>query len=190
MSQPHHPLVEAALLLDRSIRLFLTNDEGLHAETWILAVARLAGTELQRSILSGGTRDDEGAGGRRFWSLRPRPAQASGAEQGQRLVAVLLATLAQLGEPLAEEAIICPPEGSAGALLSLEQTRERLGTLVAACARSHGLAAVEMAEALTIATALALHQCRELVPLTRGAGLAVTGLVEGAKTARPMAAAA
>jgi hypothetical protein len=190
MSQPHHPLVEAALLLDRSIRLFLTNDEGLHAETWILAVARRAGTELQRSILSGGTRDDEGAGGRRFWSLRPRPAQACGDEQGQRLVAVLLATLAQLGEPLAEEAIICPPEGSAGALLSLEQTRERLGTLVAACARSYGLAAVEMAEALTIATALAMHQCRELVPLTRGAGLAVTGLVEGAKTARQMAAAA
>jgi hypothetical protein len=88
---------------------------------------------------------------------------------------------------MAEEAIICPPEGSAGALLNLEQTRERLGALVAACARSHGLEAAEMAEVLTIATALALHQCRELVPLTLGAGLAVTGLVEGARTARPMA---
>lgn len=190
MSQPHHPLVEAALLLDRSIRLFLTEDEGLHAETWILSVARLAGTELQRSILSGQTRGGEGSGGRRFWMRRPRPAQTSGDEQGRRLVAVLLATLAQLGEPLAEEAILCPPEGSAGSLLSLEQTRERLGSLVAACARSHGLGAGEMAEALTIATALALHQCRELVPLTRGAGLAVTGLVEGARTASPMAAAA
>jgi len=189
MSQPHHPLVEAALLLDRSIRLFLTEADALHAETWILAVARLAGTELQRSILSGKTLADEGGGGRRFWIRRPRPAQASCDEQGQRLVAVLLATLAQLGEPLAEEAIICPPEGSAGALLSLEQTRERLGPLVAACARSHGLGAVEMAEALTIAAALALHQCRDLLPLTRGAGLAVTGLVEGARTARTMATA-
>jgi len=44
MSQPHHPLVEAALLLDRSIRVFLTSDEGLQAETWILAGARVAGT--------------------------------------------------------------------------------------------------------------------------------------------------
>jgi hypothetical protein len=35
-----------------------------------------------------------------------------------------------------------------------------------------------------------LHQCRDLVPLTRGAGLAVTGFVEGAKTALAMAAAA
>ena len=105
-------------------------------------------------------------------------------------LALLLASLAQLGDPLAEEAIICPPEGSACAQLSLEQTRERLGALVAACGRSHGLGAGEMAEALTIATALALHQCRDLVPLTRGAGLAVTGLVEGANSAPTLAVAA
>ena len=149
----------------------------------------LSNGQLSLSAIVKSRNNDEGDGGRRFWSRRPRPAQASGDEQGERLVAVLLATLAQLGEPLAEEAISYPSEGSAVALLSLEQTRERLGTLVAACARSHGLGAVEMAEALTIATALALHQCRDLVPLTQGAGLAVTGLVEGAKTARPMAAA-
>jgi hypothetical protein len=47
-----------------------------------------------------------------------------------------------------------------------------------------------MAEALTIATALALHQCCDLVPLTQGAGLAVMGLVEGARSAEPLAAAA
>ena len=105
-------------------------------------------------------------------------------------MAMLLASLAQLGEPLAEEAISCPPEGSAGARLSLEQTRERLGALVEACGRSHGLMAMEMAEALTIATALALHACRDLVPLNLGAGLAVTGLVEGAKTVQAQAAAA
>jgi hypothetical protein len=46
-----------------------------------------------------------------------------------------------------------------------------------------------MAEALTIATALALHQCRDLLPLTRGAGLAVMGLVEGAKSAETLTAA-
>jgi len=188
--QPHHPLVEAALLMDRSIRLLLTEADALHAETWILGVARMAGTELQRSLLSEATRSGAGGGGRRLWSRHPRLVDDSGDQQGRRLVAVLLASLTQLGAPMAEEAIICPPEGSAGALLNLEQTRERLGALVAACARSHGLEAVEMAEVLTIATALALHQCRELVPLTLGAGLAVTGLVEGARTARPMAVAA
>jgi hypothetical protein len=190
MSQPHHPLVEAALLLDRSIRLFLTENEGLHAETWILALARMAGTELQRSLLPGGTRDGGGGGGWGFLSRRPRPVQASGDAEGRRLVAVLLATLTQLGEPLAEEAIDCPPEGTACGRLSLEQTRTRLGALVAACGRSHGLGPGEMAEALTIATALALHQCCDLVPLTQGAGLAVMGLVEGARSAEPLAAAA
>ena len=146
--QPHHPLVEAALLLDRSIRLLLTEADALHAETWILGVARMAGTELQRSLLSEATRAGEGRGGRRFWSRHPRLVEASGDQQGRRLVAVLLASLAQLGEPMAEEAIICPPEGSAGALLNLEQTRERLGALVAACARCHRLEAAEMAEGI------------------------------------------
>jgi hypothetical protein len=190
MSQPHHPRVEAALLLDRTIRIFLTESDALHAETWILAVARMAGTELQRSLLPGGSREGEGDGGRRFWSRLPRPAQTSSEDQGRRLVALLLASLAQFGEPLAEEAIACPAEGSACARLSLDQTRQRLGALVAACGRSHGLGAGEMAEALTIATALALHQCRDLVPLTRGAGLAVMGLVEGAKSAETLTAAA
>jgi hypothetical protein len=186
MSQPHHPRVEAAHLLDRTIRLFLTESEALHAETWILAVARMAGTEMQRSFLPGGSSE----GGRRFWSRLPRPAQTSSDDQGRRLVALLLASLAQLGEPLAEEAIACPAEGTACAQLSLDQTRKRLGGLVAACGRSHGLGAGEMAEALTIATALALHQCRDLVPLTQGAGLAVMGLVEGAKSAETLTAAA
>jgi hypothetical protein len=202
MSQTHHALVEAALLLDRSIRLFLTESEGLHAETWILAVARMAGTELQREIFTSGDSRDGVGGGRsragggnprpRLWNLaagghdRPFP---SSEDQGRRLVALLLASLAQLGEPLAEEAIACPTEGSACARLSLDQTRRRLGALVAACGRSHGLGAGEMAEALTIATALALHQCRDLLPLTRGAGLAVMGLVEGAKSAETLTAA-
>jgi hypothetical protein len=190
MSQPHHPLVEAATFLDRTIRLFLTEADALHAETWILAVSRMAGTQLQKAVLSGG-RPSEGVGeGWRFWGRRPRRDQASGDAEGRRLVALLLASLAQLGEPLAEEAIDCPPEGSACGRLSLEQTRARLGALVDACGRSHGLGAADMAEALTIATALALHQCRDLVPLTQGAGLAVMGLVEGARSAEPLAAAA
>jgi hypothetical protein len=190
MTHPHHPLVEAATFLDRTIRLFLTEADALHAETWILAVSRMAGTKLQQAVLSGSAPEDGVGDGWRFWSRRRRPDQASGDAAGRRLVALLLASLAQLGEPLAEEAIDAPPEGSAYGLLSLEQTRARLGALVDACGRSHGLGPGEMAEALTIATALALHQCRDLVPLTRGAGLAVTGLVEGAKSAEALAAAA
>lgn len=192
MSPTHHPEIEAATFLDRAIRLFLTESEGLHAETWILAMARMAGSELQRAVLTEHG-DNGNAGPERLWFWRRRPrrnASLSGDEGGRRLVALLLASLAQLGEPLAEDAITCPPEGSALARLNLEQTRERLGALVAACGRSHGLGAMAMAEALTVATALALVECRDLVPLSRGAGLAVTGLVEGAKTLQPLAAVA
>jgi len=192
MSTTHHPQTEAATFLDRTIRLFLTESEGLHAETWILAIARMAGSELQRAVLTEQCDySDAGAERLRFWRRRPRQnASLNSDEGGRRLVALLLASLAQLGAPLAEDAITCPPEGSALARLNLEQTRERLGALVAACGRSHGLGAMAMAEALTVATALALLECRDLVPLSRGAGLAVTGLVEGAKTFQPLAAVA
>lgn len=190
MTQPHHPLVEAASFLDRTIRLFLSEADTLHAETWILAVARMAGTEMQRSILTAATQEGVGSGRRRFWSRGPRVERPNDSDEGRRLVALLLASLAQLGEPVAEADIVCPPDGSTSGRLSLEQTRARLGALVAACGRTHGLGAGDMAEALTIATALALHQCRDLVPLPRGAGLAVMGLVEGARSAEPLATAA
>ena len=184
------PQVAAATVLDRSIRLFLTESEGLHAETWILAVARMAGTEWQRAALHEGEGSGTGSG-LRFWTRRHGSSAGAVADDGgRRLVALLLASLEQLGDPLVEEAIVCPPEGSACARLSLEQTRERLGALVSACGRSHGLGAMALAEALTVATALAVHQCRDMVPLTLGAGLAVTGLVEGARTLQPMAKAA
>jgi hypothetical protein len=180
--QPN-PLIEAASFFDRSIRLFLSEAEGeaeaLHAETWILAVARMAGTQIQFAL----------AGAANAAGDRARP-QAGAAQEGPRLVGLLLLSLEQLGEPLQEAAIDCPAEGSACSRLSLDQTRVRLQPLVEACGRCHGLGSGELADALVIATALAIHHCRGLVPVARGAGLAVIGLVEGAKTVPSQLAAA
>ena len=182
--QPN-PLIEAASFFDRSIRLFLSEAEGeaeaLHAETWILAVARMAGTQIQFALAGA----PNGAGDR----ARPQ-AGAGAAQEGPRLVGLLLLSLEQLGEPLQEAAIDCPAEGSACSRLSLAQTRARLQPLVEACGRCHGLGSGELADALVIATALAIHHCRGLVPVARGAGLAVIGLVEGAKTVPSQLAAA
>jgi hypothetical protein len=182
MATSHHPQVEAARFLDRTIRLFLSEEEGLHAQTWILAVSRMAGSELQQALLRQTVGIKVGGGLGMLGRFQRHKTNARSDEGEQRLVALLLASLDQCGDPLAETAIQCPPEGSDCARLSLAQTRGRLGALVAACARSHGLGRLEMAEALTVASALAVHQCRDLVPLTLGAGLAVTGLVEGART--------
>lgn len=171
MSDEPNPLIEAATFLDRTIRLFLSQEGSLQAETWIAAVARMAGTLILRDQL-------------------PEGAAPAGAvlladavnREGPRLVRLMLLTLAHLGSPLEEAAIEPPHDGTAGLPLNLTATRERLEPLVLACGRSHGLGLGETADALMISTALAIHSCRELVPLPLGAGLAVAGLVEGART--------
>lgn len=187
MNERADRLVEAATLLDRGSQLLLTEAEALHAETWILAVARMAGTQLQRAVLNPLEEVATGIGplaGGHPWE---QPWIHQGGNQGgRRLVALLLTSLHQLGEePLEQEAILCPTEGTAAARLDLGQTRQRLDPLVAACGRTLGLRPADLAEALTVATALAIHRCRPLVLLERAVGLAVAGLVEGAKTQVP-----
>ena len=171
MSDEAQPLIEAATFLDRTIRVFLTQDGSLQAETWIVAVARMAGTLILRNHLPLGAAEP-GA-----------PLLSAAADQeGPRLVRLLLLTLNHLGLDLAESAIEVPPGGTGCAQLSLAATRERLEPLVMACGRSHGLGLGETADALMITTALAIHTCQGVLSINRGAGLAVAGLVEGAKT--------
>ena len=171
MSEESQPLIEAATFLDRTIRLFLSQEGSLQVETWIVAVARMAGTLILMQTLPDG-------------AARPgTPVIAAAIDQeGPRLVRLMLLTLAHLGTPLEESEIEAPEEGMAVVQLSLAQTRERLEPLVLACGRSHGLGLGSTADALAIATALAIHACREVIPPSRGAGLAVEGLVEGART--------
>ena len=45
------PLIEAASFLDRTIRLFLSQEGNLQAETWIVAVARRAGSLILQDQL-------------------------------------------------------------------------------------------------------------------------------------------
>lgn len=177
MSADSQPLIEAATFLDRTIRLFLSQEGALQVETWIVAVARMAGT----LILSERLPHD---------ALEALAAEAPGSavlheaidQDGPRLVRLMLLTLAHLGTPLAEEEIEAPEAGVATAAMDLAATRARLEPLVLACGRSHGLSLGATADALAIATALAIHTCREVLPPSRALGLAVEGLVEGART--------
>ncbi len=171
MSDDSQPLIEAATFLDRTIRLFLSQEGTLQVETWIVAVARMAGTVILMDSLPAGV----------------APAGTTVLDQtidreGPRLVRLMLLTLAHLGTPLEEAEIEAPADGTTMVQLSLEETRSQLEPLVLACGRSHGLGLGSMADALAIAAALAIHACQEVLPACRGAGLAVAGLVEGART--------
>ena len=172
MSEDSQPLIEAATFLDRTIHLFLSQEGALQVESWIAAVARMAGTLILMEQLP------EGAAPGGSVVL----VEAIDAE-GPRLLRLMLLTLAHLGTPLVEEEIEAPEEGTALARLSLADTRARLEPLVLACGRSHGLSLGSTADALAIATALAIHACREVLPPSRAAGLALVALLEGARTA-------
>jgi hypothetical protein len=172
MSDDCQPLIEAATFLDRTIRLFLSQEGALQVETWIVAVARMAGTLILIDRLP-----EDGIAPAGSTVLSEAVDQ-----EGPRLVRLMLLTLAHLGTSLEEGDIDAPEEGTALAQLSLEETREKLEPLVFACGRSHGLSLGSTADALIIATALAIHTSAELLAPSRGAGLAVAGLVEGART--------
>jgi hypothetical protein len=171
MSDDAQPLIEAATFLDRTIRLFLSQEGALQVETWITAVARMSGTLILMEHLP------EKAGPAGTTVLHGAIDQ-----EGPRLMRLMLLTLAHLGTPLEESAIEAPEQGLAVVQLSLAETRQRLEPLVLACGRSHGLGLGSTADALAIATALAIHTCRDVLPISRGAGLAVAALVEGSHT--------
>ena len=150
MGEDVQSLFDAAAILDRAIRLLLSQDGRLQAETWITAVARMAGTLLLMERVPAGS------------APAGSTVLVEGIDQeGPRLVRLMLITLAELGTTLAEDEIEAPAEEAAMPQLSLAETRARLEALVMACARSHGLGLAATADALTIATALAIHHCRE-----------------------------
>lgn len=187
------PRLEAARLLDRLVRRLLSEEESLHAETWLLTLGRLAGTALRWQLLDSTTdRGHEpaaewaggaGAGAGARGQSGSGPVGPALEENGSRLVDLLLRVLAGLGMPLEAAAIDPPAESFHLSQLSLAQTRARLGPLVQACGRAHGLGAGAMADALMIAAALAVGQCAAVLPPQQGAALAVAGLVEGARMA-------
>jgi len=172
MSEDSQPLIEAATFLDRTIRLFLSQEGALQVETWIVAVTRMAGTLILVDRLPEGTTGPAGS------TVLVEAVN----QEGPRLVRLMLLTLAHLGIPLEEGEIEAPAEGSTVVPLSLEATRDKLESLVFACGRSHGLSLGSTADALMIAAALAIHSSAEVLPPRQGAGWAVAGLVEGART--------
>ncbi|MCS5699244.1 hypothetical protein NZK32_09355 [Cyanobium sp. FGCU-52] len=172
-SDPSDLIAAAGLYRETAWRLL--SDQGrLHVETLIASTARMAGSLLYRSFGFDP-------------ALTPGTAVFSDQanQQGPQLMQVMLATLQRLGHAVDESSLDPAFCSTAASQLDFLAAHGRLAPFFLKIAELKGLDLPRAAEAAAIATGLLVHDGREVLPVERGAAIAVAGLVEGCKTAPP-----
>lgn len=168
----HKPLLDAADFFNSSARTLLTVDERPHAETLIASVARMSGSLLYRSFNA---------------DVTIKPGTAVFSEQanihGPKLMNVMFLTLQQLGEKVSRENISSEYVSTKPSQLSFKESHDRLAPLFLKYCEAIPMAFQDAAFGAAIATGSLVYECREMLPVKKGCGIAVYGLLEGAKTA-------
>ncbi|MFM7393358.1 MAG: hypothetical protein ACKO22_03095 [Cyanobium sp.] len=165
----------AAAGLYRETAWKLLSDQGrLHVETLIASTARMAGSLLYRSFGFDP-------------ALTPGTAVLSDQanQQGPQLMEARLATLRQMGHDVGESSLDRACLSTEASQLDFLAAHERLAPFFLKIAELKALDLPRAAEAAAIATGLLVHDGREVLPVERGAAIAVAGFVEGSKTAPP-----
>ena len=165
-------LIEVADFFNKSARALLTVDGRLHAETLILSVGRMAGSLMFRSF----------AGDK---NIPPGTVVLSDAANihGPKLMQVMFATLAQLGDQVGENDLDPAYMSADHAQLNFKESHERLAPFFLKYCEAGSMNFYDAAVAAAIAAGILAHDCREVLAVNRGAALAVYGFVEGTKTA-------
>ena len=155
----------------------LTDEKGVHAETAIAGVARMAGTFLFRSF------------DLKIEGIKPGQVVLSenANEQGPRLIQILSAVLTQVGIELKNELLSESPNSENQPALTFLDTQELLEPRYQEKRSDFGLSLHEAAESAAIAAALLIHHFSKVIDPNIAVGIAVYGFVEGSKTApKPM----
>lgn len=169
--------IDAAHAFAHTTMSALQTDRGVHAETAIAATARMAGTFLFRSF------------GFALPDLRPGQYVLSeqANEHGPRLVALLSNVLPDLGV-IVDEAKRGAPGSTVQPHLNVVETQKLLGTEFVAIRERFGLSLHQAAEAGAVAAAIVISYCAKVLEPNAAFGVAVTGFIEGTKTAPDPAA--
>ena len=167
------PQIDAAQEFANAVVAELRTDKGVHAETAVASVARMAGTFLFRSL------------GFQLGDVEPGQVVLSeqANEAGPRLIQVLVGALAELGVALDEQKLGASQLQANQPNLGFLETQRRLEPLFSAIRARHGLSLAEAAEAGAVATAFMVHQCSSVLDPNAAFGVAVYGFIEGTKTA-------
>ncbi len=149
------------------------SERGVHAETAIAGVARMAGTFLFRSFAFP------------LASVQPGQAVLSDAanEQGPKLIQALGNVLAHIGVALDKSKLGVNKDPEHRPMLDFLATQKRLEPLFSPAMQSFGLSYPQAAESAAIATAVIIKQCVPVLDPNLAFGIAAYGFVEGSKTA-------
>ena len=149
------------------------NERGVHAETAIAGVARMAGTFLFRSFAFP------------LASVQPGQAVLSDVanEQGPKLIQALGGMLAHIGVTLDRSKLGVNKDPEHRPLLDFLATQKRLEPLFSRAMQALGLSYLQAAESAAIATAMLIKQCVPVLDPNVAFGIAAYGFVEGSKTA-------
>ena len=153
-------------------RAVFATQQGIHVETIVVSVSQMAGAMLYRNF---GFANDV------------KPGTAVISEQaniaGPQLVNVMLGALKLLGHNVTDASMRGQVVSTKLSQYSLLETQARLDPFVATYCRVAPMTFADAAQALSIATALTIHECRQVLEVHRAAALAVHGIVEGCKAA-------
>lgn len=167
---PTQAQLQASAPLADATMTALTNERGIHAETAVMAIARMAGTFLFHSFNLPTDRIAVGA------AVLSEVAN----ERGPLLVHTLQAGLGGLdveaGQPEADPLATNPPQ------LSLIETQRLLIPHLVPLAITNDFSHEEMAHACALATAIMIYRTRSVLDPSVAFGLSVYGFVEGSKT--------
>lgn len=167
------PQIDAAQVFANAVVNELRTDKGVHAETAVASIARMAGTFLFRSF------------GFQLAHVEPGGVVLSeqANEAGSRLIQVLASALAEIGVALDAKKLGASGLEANQPKLGFLETQKRFEPLFSGIRARHGLSLVEAAEAAAVATAFVVHQCGSVLDPNVAFGVAVFGFIEGTKTA-------
>ncbi|MDH0867046.1 hypothetical protein [Mitsuaria sp. GD03876] len=166
-------LVAASAHFHRLVRARLVTDDGLaHAQTQILGAARLAGLLMFRSFRVDTQRLAPGM----------RVASDEARLHGTTLRDVLLATLHQLGHPVAEDDLDGHCQTAALSRLAFFEVHERLTRPALSYLELSPMGVRDAAVAAATAAAGLIHDHAPAMPVRQAAALACFGFEEGVTT--------
>lgn len=151
----------------------LKDEHGVHAETAVAGVARMAGTFLFRSF------DfplDGIAPGQAVLSDKANVA-------GPPLVQLLGGVIEKLEVPVDPSKVDAGTKDAPKPSLSFLETQKKLEPEFTRIKERQGLTYPEAAEAAVVATGMLIQKTSEVLDPTAAFGLAVYGFIEGSKTA-------
>lgn len=158
--------------VDTTLRALQT-ERGIHAETAVAALARMAGTFLFRSF------------GNPIGDFQPGQILVTEKtdQYGPNLVYVLGSVLSHLGVSIGTVKLGEPLNPDNRPLQSFLETQRLLEPALMAVGARHNLSLLAAAEAGAVATALLIQQSAGVLDPNIAFSIAVNGFIEGTKTA-------